>query len=209
MDRTIEDFSSWLQVKCITYSLVSWHWITHLWSVVQGYTATTVRGIRNAHIPDQWIFRERNECPWVIKEGLDEFQNLLFTNVATWSPCRSRLYFREVSTEFLTNHSFNDVVVAEIYTPDKSLQYDMSSFFHEFSWRSASLSPSLYEIVLLFCLTNNLLFSKSQLEEFTLEVMTADGETLQQRLDSPLAMDNFLSWDMYAKQEEVDVNSLD
>lgn len=201
MDIQLEVWTAWIQTKVITYSLISWHWITWAWATTADFTLRTVRGIRDAHTPEHWIFRERNECPWPIKEGEDENPVVQFTNVATWVPARNRLYFREGITARQTNHSFNDVVTAELYNSDKSLQYDMSSFFHEFSWKSSGPAPSLYEVTILFCLSYNLFFSKSQLDGFTLEVLTADGDTIIQRFDSTRSLVNFDSWDSYKEQE--------
>jgi hypothetical protein len=199
MDSTFDQWSSWIWTKTITYSLIGWHWLTAFYAMGTEFTRKTVRGILDAHSTKHWIFRERNECPWPINKGDDENPVVQFTTLATWVPSHSRLYFKEGGTH--TNHSFHDVVLAELYNRDKSLQYDMSSFFHEFSWRSVEMSPSLYEVVLLYCLTNKLFFSKLQLSGFTLEVLTAEGETIYQRLDSTRSYSSFDGWASYTDRE--------
>lgn len=188
-------------MKIITYSLVSWHWITFLWATGADFTWKTVRGVRDAHTPESWYFRARNECPWPMKENQIP---ITFSTEAMWTPRLHRMYFREnyQSGDINTTHSFSDLVTAELYNSDKSLVYDMSSFFHTFSWRSVRAAPSLYEIILLYCLSHNLMFRKSQLEEFTLEVMTADGETIKQRMDSTRALTFFNDWDNYNDNED-------
>jgi hypothetical protein len=206
MDQQLDQWVQWIQTKVITYSLITWHWIT--WALAAGaeFTLKTVRGIRDAHAVEHWVFRARNECPWPIKEGEDENPVVQFTNQATWIPARNRLYFREGGNQ--VNHSFNDVVTAELYNRDKSLQYDMSSFFHEFSWRSVEKSPSLYEVVLLFCLTHNLFFSALQLDGFTLEILTAEGNTILVNLDSDNCRHDFDTWADYAEDTHSEVSSV-
>lgn len=203
MDQQIDAWTIWLQTKIITYSLVSWHWITLLWEAGAHFTWKTVRGIRNAHTPEIWLFRERNECPWRIYRGQDENPSVEFTNVATWIPSHQRLYFRQPGTAQQTNQSFNDVVTAELYNTDKSLQYDLSSFFHTFSWRTSGAAPSLYEVVLLYSLSHNLFFSKTQLEGFTLEILTAEGDTILAKLSSAHTRIDFESWAEYSEQEDT------
>jgi hypothetical protein len=201
MDQYLDNLNQWIQTKVITYSLITWHWITWAFELSVGLTNVTVRGIRNAHTPEIWLFRERNECPWRIHRGQDEHPSLEFTNVATWIPSHQRLYFRQNDSQ--TNQSFNDVVTAELYNTDKRLQYDLSSFFHTFSWRSASAAPSLYEVVLLYCLSQNLFFSKAQLEGFTLEIMTAEGDTILATLSSAHTRIDFEGWAEYHEQEDT------
>ena len=203
-DSTLDELSNWIHTKVITYSLVSWHWITLLWANTSEFIWKTVRGIRDAHVPDYWYFCARNECPWPLKESqhIDRF-----SAEAMWAPAIQRMYFRE-NSQSGTTHSFNDVVTAELYNSDKSVQYDVSSFFHTFSWRSVRAAPSLYEVVLLYCLTHNIIFRKSQLEGFTLEVMTAEGEIIKQRLDSIRSYSFFDSWESYMEVEgELDTDS--
>jgi hypothetical protein len=203
IEYTIDQWSTWLQTKIITYSLVSWHWITLLYANASDFTWKTVRGIRDAHIPENWYFHARNECPWPLKES-EPTNN--FSAEAMWVPNMQRMYFRE-NSQSGTTHSFNDVVTAELYNSDKSIQYDLSSFFHTFSWRSVRAAPSLYEVVLIYCLSNNLLLRKSQLEGFTLEVMTAEGETILLRLHSSHATVSFDTWEMYREVGEVEDDS--
>jgi hypothetical protein len=211
IEDMLDQWSTWLQTKVITYSLVSWHWITFLWATGADFTWKTVRGIRDAHTPEHWYFCARNECPWPLKES--EPTNI-FSTEAMWVPNIQRMYFREncQSGDLNTTHSFNDVVTAELYNSDKSIQYELSSFFHTFTWRSVRAAPSLYEVVLLYSLSHNLLFRKSHLEGFTLEVMTAEGEIIKQRLDSTRSYSFFDSWESYREVEgglETDSTSVD
>jgi hypothetical protein len=208
IDYTLDQWSTWLQTKIITYSLVSWHWITLLYANASDFTWKTVRGICDAHTPEQWYFPARNECPWPLKDT--ETTNNFFLMEAMWVPTMQRMYFRENYRDGNENtiHSFNDVVTAELYNADKSVQYELSSFFHTFSWRSVRAAPSLYEVVLIYCLSNNLLLRKSQLEGFTLEVMTAEGEIIKQRLDSTRSYSFFDTWESYREVEgELDTDS--
>ena len=202
IEDMLDEWTTWLQTKIITYSLVSWHWITLLWATGADFTWKTVRGIRDAHTPETWYFPARNECPWPMKEN--QIPNT-FSPEAMWTPRLQRMYFNEHNraNDELTVHSFNDVVTAELYNADKILHYDVSSFFHTFSWRSVRAAPSLYEVVLLYCLSYNIFLSKSQLEGFTLEVMTAEGEIIKQRLDSRRSYSFFDTWESYQEHEDI------
>ena len=195
LDQDMEAFSNLLYSKLITYSLISWNWLS--WAFMSGmeFTHKTAMGAIDAHRDDVWIFRERNENPWSVKEDVIVNGRVNFVNLAYWHPSEASLYF--TGSDVKNSHNFGSVVSAELYNSDKSLHYDLSSFFHNFYWQGESISPSLYEVVLLYCLTNNLFFSKAQLAVFTLEVLTADSQTVRLRLDSSNALVNFEDWATY------------
>lgn len=177
---------TWFKTVVIPYSLVAWHWIT--WTVSEGVEIAkkTVRGVVDAHTEDIWIFRDRNETPWPVKE----YESL--SKFVHWKPSENRLYFPDTDSKARV---FGDVVIAEIYTEDT--RYDLSSFFHNFSWKGETSAPSLYEVILLYCLTNNLIMSKKDLGEFTLEILTTDVKILRKRLDSDILFEDCSCWSSY------------
>jgi hypothetical protein len=101
----------------------------------------------------------------------------------------------------------DDLVTAEIFDANNILVADVSEFFQSISWEGFSLegfslegfslegAPSLYEIVLLSFLRNNILLTQDELETYTLRVMTIDIDTLDISLNSTKAKEDFVSWE--------------
>jgi hypothetical protein len=91
----------------------------------------------------------------------------------------------------------DDLVTAEIFDANNILVADVSEFFQSISLEGFSLegAPSLYEIVLLSFLRNNILLTQDELETYTLRVMTIDIDTLDISLNSTKAKEDFVSWE--------------
>ena len=177
IDANIDAFSKWLWTTSITYGLVSWNWVMSNVEKGTSMFQTSLSAVLSAHMNDIWLFRERNSTPWPVKEGWDDGRVSFDINM-NWYPAKKE--FIILSNETIKrNHAFTNVVTAELVCEDKNLKYDMSSFFHDIRWHSAENDgPSVYEVVLVYCLTNNLPFSSQLLKTFNLEVMTADAENL-------------------------------
>jgi hypothetical protein len=91
-------------------------------------------------------------------------------------------------------------VVASLVNSDKILNYDMSSFFHKISWEAGKWKgPSLYEVVLVFCLKKNLVFTRESMLIFYLDVYTIEGKNYHIKLSDAAAMGDFVSWDAFDK----------
>lgn len=184
----------------LVYSLVAYYWIT--WACETGYILThkTVRGAINAHRGQEFVFLARNSCPWqryVQDEelGILRIQYPLVYNV-------NNCHF-----EFPMNNegrqSFSTVVTADLVNSDETISFGLSSFFHELSWDACDArdacdaceySPSLFEIVLTYCLENDLLFTLDKISGFRLKVFTNDGEDHIIPLDSDFALSGFEGW---------------
>ena len=129
-----------------------------------------------------WVFTHRNACPW-----------------RTTTIPRNILYFHPEKKSFCvktrtptTKKRMDDLVTAEIFDSNNILVADVSEFFQSISLEAA---PSLYEIVLLSFLRNNILLTQDELETYTLRVMTIDIDTLDISLNSTKAKEDFVSWE--------------
>ena len=181
----------------LVYGLVAYYWIT--WACETGYILThkTVRGAINAHRGQEFVFLARNSCPWqryVQDEelGILRIQYPLVYNV------------NDCHFEFPMNNegrrSFSTVVTVDLVNSDETISFVLSSFFHELSWDACDdcdageYSPSLFEIVLTYCLENDLLFTLDKISGFRLKVFTNDGEDHIIPLDSDFALSGFEGW---------------
>jgi len=177
IDVQFDDFTKWLWTTSITYGLITLNWATNTVETGVNIAQTSFRAAISAHVIDIWLFRERNTTPWPVKEGWDVNTNFGIT--MSWYPKAKEFLILSDSERIKRNHAFTNVVMAELVCTDKNLRYDMSSFFHDIRWHSAETdAPSIYEVVTVYCLTNNLPFSPKLLSVFNLEVMTTDAETI-------------------------------
>lgn len=195
----IEQIVDGLYRTGLVYGLVAYHWITWAWETGYAFTHKTVRGAVNAHRGQEFVFLARNSCPWqrhVQEEelGVLRIQYPLVYNV---NDCHFEFPLGE---EELC--SFASVVTAELVNSDETITFDLSSFFHNVSWDSGNSAPSLFEVVLTYCLENDLLFTLDKLRAFRLKVFTSDGEHHVVGLDSDVAQNDFLQW----REEAVDAS---
>ena len=188
MDEYLEKATKWVsetfpvvQKNVLTWSLIGYHWVTlfvensFIWSI------KTVRGIVDAHTPSTWVFTDRNVMPWSVKND----NKYPFTFIPSESAFRGNCDFSVQAKKF------QDVVTADLYNADNSLRVDMSSFFHTVSWTTPV--PSLYEIVIVYCLMNKMVYSSDVLKGFTLEILTVD-KNLKLKCGSALCMRPFEGW---------------
>jgi len=73
---------------------------------------------------------------------------------------------------------------------------DMSELLHSVKWYSTS-PPSVYELVLVNLLTNNICLTKGYLSKCVLNVTTLENPSLSIKLNNPLVRDDFLSWNVF------------
>jgi len=185
-----------LYSQLVTFSLVAFHWVTLYIEILLDLTKKTAYGILDAHRPSTWLFAERNTVPWT-KKMSGEVKNYSYPMV----------YYPETNSFILNakgangvKGGFGDVVTVELVNSDRILSFDMSSFFHEVSWTGgADLAPSLYELVLVFFLTKDMVFTAESMKGFSLEVLTADAKEYKVLLSSTAALENFKSWEIFGE----------
>ena len=129
-----------------------------------------------------WVFTHRNACPWRT--------TTIPTNILYFHPEKKSFCVKTRTST--TKKRMDDLVTAEILDSNNILVADVSEFFQSISLESA---PSLYEIVLLSFLRNNILLTQDELETYTLRVMTIDIDTLDISLNSTKAKEDFVSWE--------------
>ena len=91
--------------------------------------------------------------------------------------------------------SFSDVVLAEMVNTVNTITIDLSSTFHNIRWHGNNVvNPSLYEVVIIHCLANNLIFTDEQLSSFTLRILTAESNDVTIELCSSQSRAPFTTW---------------
>lgn len=195
----IDAYLDSLATSMLTKVLVAWNTVTIFFERVWGFTTKSAQAILDAHKEEIWVFRERNEVPWVTR-GEVTFPHAY----ASYYPASNRftIYWGEGEN---VEHRFDTVVLARIYNSDRTLDYDMSSFFHSFRWtqpsREYTQGPSLHEMALLFFCAIQHLYNDEQMDGFTLDIMLSSGDTIRQRFNSTRALRGFTSWEDYKERE--------
>ena len=147
-----------------------------------GFINTSINGAVSAHYPDIWIFLDRNSIPWVVKNDVD--------TPMKYYPSNNCFVF----TGNEVDGKMDDVVIAEL-KKDGNIILDMTPFFHSVKWMYGS--PSLYEVVLTGCLSSGILKARDNIETYTLEVMTAEADTLQINLSDNKTKVAFTGWNLF------------
>lgn len=175
--------------SAIQWSLIGYHWATE--AIIYGYEllSKTVRGIRDAHSDETWIFLDPNCIPYVIKGK-------------HWDGKTSSVYFPETHTFMKsTREIFEgryrqfDVVTAEIEYGNGEITC-CSELFHNVRW-SPGAAPSLFEMFLLYTLHNDRPYTTDEIYKFTLNVMDSNGDEYKIKMDSEKVMEAFHGWDFY------------
>ena len=143
---------------------------------------TSIKGALSAHYPDIWVFLDRNTIPWVVKNEVEASMK--------YYPSNNCFIF----TGNDVDGKMDDVVIAEL-KKDDILILDMTSFFHSVKWMYGS--PSLYEVVLTGCLSSGILKARDNIQSYTLEVMTAEADTLQINLSDNKTKVAFTGWNLF------------
>jgi len=143
---------------------------------------TSIKGAVWAHYPDIWVFLDRNTIPWIIKNEVESSMK--------YYPSNNSFVF----TGNEVNGKMDDVVIAEL-KKEEDLILDMTSFFHSVRWINGR--PSLYEVVITGCLSNNVMKCSSDIESYNLEVMTADADILKINLSNDNTKVPFTGWNLF------------
>jgi hypothetical protein len=159
------------------------NFITNFYDKAMGLVSKSWSAVTNAHIPDVWVFTHRNATPWQRKETI--------SNTLSFYP-ETQKFFKEAEVK----KSMDDLVTAEILDASGIIVSDATEFFHNIRW--SEIAPSVYEIVLLFFLLQDLVFPKELLSSYALRVMTIDAETLDIPLNNSKAFDAFSGWSKWA-----------
>ena len=128
--------------------------MSDVYNKVAEVTARSVKGALDAHKKSVWLFTARNSVPWV-NLG-DEFRGAIYP--ITYYPETKRMCMSGFSTT--ESESFGDVVLANMSNEYSGVNIEMSSTFHGISWTSSGESPSLYEVALIHCLSQGIVFTE-------------------------------------------------
>lgn len=193
IDQSLDTAIAWIFEKLeilknsfMIWSLITLNAVSKGWDAGYAFTMKSVQGIMDAHSKKVWVFTERNSVPWPLLENdykeSDKYPLVYFPETYKLSGGTDSGLF-----------SFNDVVTAELKGRGGST-FDLTTTFYNLRW-TAEYNPSLYEVAILHCLENKLLFIISDLQKYTLEVMTADAKTLVVSFDSLFTLVPFTSWE--------------
>jgi len=197
MDQRLDDTKAILMKQATIAALVAWNWLSTTSSALWKLSQKSFIGALNAHKNSVWVFMQRNTVPWVLLEG---DANLANTNnfPLTFYPDSQEIHFSYEGE--VVNKSFGDVVLVEMTNSVNSLKVEMSSTFHNIKWKgNNTINPSLYEVALIHCLTNNILFTEKQMSEFTLNIVTTDAQDISVALNDHISRCSFISWNDFTR----------
>jgi hypothetical protein len=157
----------------LVYSLVLVNWASWVWETGYHFTRKSLVGAINAHKDQEFIFLERNSCPWQRHRQEEELGVLRIQYPMIYDVNSSHYSFPLTASEEDAS-PFSDVVTAELVNSDETICFDLSSFFHNVTCDVGS-APSLFEVVLTYCLQDDLLFTLEKLRGLRLKVFTVDG----------------------------------
>ena len=134
-----------------------------------------VNSILDSQIPDVWIFPQRSTFPWIRKDAGEYF-------------C---YYPDNLKFGINARHRFDDLVTAEIIDSNGRLILDCTEFFHNIRWADP---PTIYEVVLIFFLSKDLIMKEEVFLENSLKVMTLENPDLSIKLNNPKVKEVFSTW---------------
>jgi hypothetical protein len=203
IDQRIDILTNWLLQKCFLLSCLAWNWISYNYSVGSSLLKKTFKGATDAHKASVWVFTSRNATPWRLLEGDANLVNMNSFPLTYYPESQEIYFFEEPSStgedaptdSKRISKSFSDVVIAEMENTVNTITIDLSSTFHNIRWNgNNTVNPSLYEIVIIHCLSNNLVFTDEQLSSFTLKVLTAESKDVTVELRSSQSRAPFVGW---------------
>ena len=196
LDLQVGLFTQYISNRFIMAGLIFCNWVSAKYDYVKGFVVKAVDGAFDAHRTKKWVFAQRNTVPWVVLEG--KYENLnkpVFP--LTYDPS-SHTFTLDESDNSLTTRTHDHVVSAELVNDDSSLYIDISYIFHTVSWKgNYSAAPSLYEVVMVECLSSGFAFTEESLSKLTLSVMTADAMIIRVPLSSANSKMPFTEWNNY------------
>jgi hypothetical protein len=149
-----------------------------------------VKAVKDSNIPDSLVFRNRNECPWRLKEN----SGYVLKGVSLCYSVNERKFYDLPGTVSPVKR-MDDIILADLIDISGNSICDMSEFLHSLRWTD-SASPSLYELVLVNTLLNKIVASHEYLQGCTLKVMTlTTNPSLKIKLSSEKVKEPFTSWD--------------
>jgi hypothetical protein len=137
-----------------------------------------INSILHSQMPDVWIFPQRNGFPLIRKEADDYF-------------C---YYPDNLKFGINARKSFDDLVTAEILDATGKVLLDCTEFFHNIRWADA---PSIYELVLIFLLSKDIIMKDESFLGNSLHVMTLENPDLSIKLNNPKAKEVFSTWSAF------------
>jgi hypothetical protein len=176
--------------QIITWGLIAVHWVTLYLDILLNLAKKTGKAVIEAHKPSRWLFSERNAVPWSKKTA----NTNQYSYPIVYYPEETK-FSVSVRNGDGVKGSFSDVVTAQLVNSDRILSFDMTSFFHEASWEGGA--PSLYEVVLVYFLSNDTLFVKDSMKGFCLEVFTAEGKEYSINISCNAAVAPFAGWELF------------
>ena len=169
--------------------------MSDVYNKVAEVAARSVKGAMDANKESVWLFMSRNSVPWVTHGN--GYRNIDYPII--YYPETKCMYISPYDTS--ESKSFGDVVLANMSNEDGYINVEMSSTFHGISWRSSGESPSLYEVALIHSLSHGLVFTDKELDQFSLDILTADSVSVRVRLNSSEAKASFRGWGAYCAEE--------
>jgi len=130
--------------------------------------------LQDAYREKKWVFTSRNAYPMITS--------------SEWTICQSddTLVYSPDShaVEGAGEKNSLESVTLEVLCPDGT-RHNLSSFSYDVKWHT--LTPSLYEFVLLYFLHEKICIPTQVLDTYTVEVLTMDLEEVSIALSSPFA----------------------
>ena len=152
--------------------------ISKMYTYYLNLSKKTVNAIVNSQTPDVWIFPQRNGFPWIRKDAGDYF--CYYPDILKFGADARK--------------SFDDLVTAEIVDSTGKLLLDCTEFFHNIRWTDA---PSIYELILIFLLSKDIILKDEVFLEHSLRVMTLENPDLSIKLKNPKAKEVFSTWSAF------------
>ena len=193
LDVTLERVTQWIWNRALLFTLLTTNFVSNAFNKVYEYSSISLQGALNAHKEEVWLFTARNTLPWV--SFVEDYRGKEYPII--YYPRMKHMIINPENTS--KTKSFDDVVLANMSNADGSINVEMSSTFHNISWTSSGESPSLYEIALIHCLSHKLIFTEKEMAEFTLEILTADANTVCISMQD--AKEGFSGWGTESENE--------
>jgi hypothetical protein len=196
LDIQLSGFTQYVSNRFIMAGLIFWNWVSDKYNYVKGFLMKGLDGAIDAHRSRKWVFAQRNTVPWIVLEG--KYENLnkpVFP--LTYDPSSRTFTLKEDETG-LMSRTHDHVVTAELINDGFSTSIDISYMFHTVSWKGDyHIAPSLYEVVMVECLSSGFAFTEESLSKLTLSVMTADAMIIKVPLSSNISKMPFSEWNNY------------
>jgi hypothetical protein len=200
LDVTLERVTQWIWNRALLFTLLTTNFVSNAFNKVYEYSSISLQGALNAHKEEVWLFTGRNTLPWV--SFVEDYRGKEYPII--YYPRMNHIIMNKDNTS--ETKSFDDVVLANMSKRDGSVNVEMSSTFHKISWSSSGDSPSLYEVALIHCLSHRLLFTDKEMDEFTLEILTTDTNTVSICMQD--AKGCFSGWDNSSQASSEFKNSI-